>query len=273
MDSSTTTSTDSEVAYDIPPILKVYKNGRIERLEGVEVAPPGLDPETNVESKDIVISEKDGLSARLYIPKTTYAPQQKLPLLVYFHGGAFIIETPFSPNYHNLLNNIVSKANVIGVSVHYRRAPEHPVPVAHEDSWSALKWVASHVGENGVEEWLKNHADFEKVFFAGDSAGANIASYLGIRVGLEGLPGLKLEGVVLVHPYFWGTEPLECEVEQAEGAAKVHQLWRFTCPTTTGSDDPIINPGQDPNLGKLGLWESACFCGGEGFAEGQRFVL
>ena len=59
------------------------------------------------------------------------------------------------------------------------------------------------------------------------------------------------EGVVLVHPYFWGTEPLECEVEQAEGAAKVHQLWRFTCPTTTGSDDPIINPGQDPNLGKL----------------------
>ncbi|KAG5143698.1 hypothetical protein JHK82_019393 [Glycine max] len=246
-----TTSTESEVAYDIPPILKVYKNGRIERLAGFEVVPPGLDPETNVESKDVVIAVKDGVSARLYIPKTTYPPTQKLPILVYFHGGAFIIGTPFSPNYHNLLNNVVSKANVIGVSVHYRRAPEHPVPIAHEDSWSALKWVASHIGGNGVEEWLNKYGDFEKVFVAGDSAGANIASYLGIRVGLEQLPGLKLEGVALVHPYFWGTEPLECEAERAEGTAKVHQLWRFTCPTTTGSDDPIINPGQDPNLGKL----------------------
>ncbi|TKY59110.1 carboxylesterase 7 [Spatholobus suberectus] len=245
------TSTNSEVAYDIPPILKVYKNGRIERLAGVEVLPPSLDPETNVESKDVVISEEDGISARLFIPKSTYPPPQKLPLLVYFHGGAFLIETPFSPNYHNLLNNIVSRTNVIGVSVHYRRAPEHPVPTCHEDSWVALKWVASHVGGNGPDEWLNNHADFGKVFFAGDSAGANIASYLGIRVGTEGLDGVKIEGIALVHPYFWGVEPLECEAKRAEQAAKVHQLWRFSCPSTTGSDDPIINPGKDPNLGNL----------------------
>ncbi|CAJ1939425.1 unnamed protein product [Sphenostylis stenocarpa] len=249
MDNST--STDSEVAYDIPPILKVYKNGRVERLEGVQVVPPGLHPETNVESKDVVISEEHGISARLYIPKTTYPPRNKLPLLVYFHGGAFIIETPFSPNYHNLLNNIVSEANVIGVSVHYRRAPEHPVPAAHEDSWVALKWVASHSGGTGSEEWLNEHADFGKVFFAGDSAGANIASYLGIRLGTEGLPRVKVEGIALVHPYFWGVEPLECEAKRAEDAAKTHKLWRFICPNTTGSDDPIINPGADPNLGKL----------------------
>ncbi|XP_027921922.1 probable carboxylesterase 12 [Vigna unguiculata] len=245
-------STDSEVAYDIPPILKVYKNGRVERLEGVQVLPPGLHPETNVESKDVIISEQHGISARFYIPKTTYPPPQKLPLLVYFHGGAFIIETPFSPNYHNLLNKVVSEANVIGVSVHYRRAPEHPVPVAHEDSWAALKWVASHAGGDGPEEWLKEHADFGKVFFAGDSAGANIASYLGIRVGTEGLPGVKVVGIALVHPYFWGVEPLECEAKRPEDAAKVPQLWRFSCPTTSGSDDPIINPSKDPNLGKLG---------------------
>ncbi|KAK7400816.1 hypothetical protein VNO78_12123 [Psophocarpus tetragonolobus] len=246
------TSTDSEVAYHIPPILNVYKNGRIERLEGVEVVPPGLDTETNVESKDVVISEEEGISARLFIPKTTSPPQQKLPLFFYVHGGAFIIETPFSPNYHRFLNNVVSKANAIGVSIHYRRAPEHPVPTCHQDSWVALKWVASHAAGNGPEEWLNRHADFEKVFLAGDSAGANIASYLGIRVGEEGLPGLNIKGAALVHPYFWGVEMRECEAKQAEAAMKVHQLWRFTCPTTTGSDDPIINPGKDPNLGKLG---------------------
>ncbi|TKY59108.1 carboxylesterase 12 [Spatholobus suberectus] len=81
------TTADSEVAYDLSPVLKVYKSGRIERLAGVEVLPPCLDPETNVESKDVVISEEDGISARLFIPKATYPPPQKLPLLVYIHGG------------------------------------------------------------------------------------------------------------------------------------------------------------------------------------------
>ncbi|WJX50462.1 hypothetical protein P8452_36760 [Trifolium repens] len=32
----------------------------------------------------------------------------------------------------------------------------------------------------------------------------------------------------------------------------VHNLWRFSCPTTSGSDDLLINPAKDPNLGSLG---------------------
>ncbi|KAK7362657.1 hypothetical protein VNO77_04776 [Canavalia gladiata] len=248
MDSS---STESEVAYDLSPILKVYKNGHIERLAGEDVVPPCLDPTTKVESNDVVISEEDGISARLFIPKTNYPPIQKLPLVVYVHGGGFCIETPFSANYHNVLNKIVSMANVIAVSVHYRRAPEHPVPTAHEDSWVALKWVASHVDGNGPHEWLNNHADFGKVFFVGDSSGANISHYLGIRIGTEPLPGVKLQGIVLVHPYFWGAEPIGSEVNRLEEVARAHKFWRFVCPNTEGSDDPVINPGKDPKLGKL----------------------
>jgi hypothetical protein len=94
MDSSNST----EVAHDHSPFLKIYKDGRIERIVGTEIAPPSLDPQTGVESKDVVISPETGVSARLYIPKTT---PKKLPLLVYFHGGGFCIETAFSPQYHN----------------------------------------------------------------------------------------------------------------------------------------------------------------------------
>ncbi|KAJ1407342.1 Alpha/Beta hydrolase fold [Sesbania bispinosa] len=156
-------STDSEIAFDIFPIMKVYKNGRVERLPGEEVIPPSLDPKNNVESKDVVISKEDGISARLFIPKTNYPPSQKLLLFVYFHG-----------------------------------APEHPIPIAHEDSWCALKWVASHAGGNGPNEWLNLHADFGEVFFSRDCVGANISHYSGIRVGTKGLPGVKLEGIALV---------------------------------------------------------------------------
>ena len=248
MDSS---SADTDIAYDFSPFVIIYKDGRIKRLAGVEIVPPSLDPKTNVESKDVVISKEPEISARLFLPQITN-PDQKLPLFIYFHGGGFVIETPFAPNYHNYLNSVVSQANVIGVSVHYRRAPEHPVPSAFEDSWASLKWVASHFGGNGPDEWLNRHADFENVFFAGDSAGANISHHMAIRVGTEGLEGLKLKGIVLVHPYFWGVEPIGSEKTAApEKRSTTDHIWRFACPTTSGSDDPFINPAKDPNLGRL----------------------
>ncbi|PNX61605.1 putative carboxylesterase 12-like protein, partial [Trifolium pratense] len=125
---STSSTIDDEIAMDLTPLLKLYKNGRIERLIGEEVVPPSLDPTTNVESKDVIISKEHDISARIFIPKNNYPPTQKLPVLVYFHGGVFCIKTAFSPNYHNYLNSVTSLANVIGVSVNYRRAPEHPVP-------------------------------------------------------------------------------------------------------------------------------------------------
>lgn len=118
----------NEILHDFSPFLKTFKNGRIEGLKGTEIIPPGLDPKTGVESNDMVISSETGLSARLFIPKTTIKKTQKLPL-VYFHGGGLVIESPFSFFYHSYLNSLVAEANVIAVSVHYRRAPEHPVPI------------------------------------------------------------------------------------------------------------------------------------------------
>ncbi|KAK7362659.1 hypothetical protein VNO77_04778 [Canavalia gladiata] len=243
-------SASSEVALDLSPLIKVYKDGHVERLAGNDVVPPSHDPETNVESKDVVISEDEDITARIYLHKGDTS--QKLPLLVYFHGGGFCMETPYSANYHGFVNSLVCQTHIIAVSVHYRRSPEHPVPIAHEDSWTSLKWIASHSDGTGPEDWLNRHADFNKVFFAGDSAGANLAHHMGIRVGTHGLPGVNLEGIALVHPYFWGTERIGSEAEKAEHVPLVDNLWRYTCPTTTGSDDPLINPSKDPNLGKLG---------------------
>ncbi|ESW28540.1 hypothetical protein PHAVU_003G295200 [Phaseolus vulgaris] len=242
-------SLSTEVAMDLSPFVKIYKDGHIERVTGNDIVPPCLDPATNVESKDVVISKDDDVSARIFIPKLT-DQTQKLPLLVYFHGGGFCIETPYSPPYHKFINSLVSKANIVAVSVHYRRAPEHPVPIAHEDSWTSLKWVVSHFDGNGPEEWLNRHADFGKVFCGGDSAGANISHHMALRIGIHGLPGMNLQGIVLVHPYFWGVERIGSEAQ--EHVPIVENLWRFTSPASTGSDDPLLNPAKDPDLGKLG---------------------
>ncbi|XP_059647768.1 probable carboxylesterase 2 [Cornus florida] len=242
-------STTNEVVYELPNFIRVYKDGKFERLSGTDVVPASTDPDTGVQSKDVIISPETGVGARVYIPKTTN-PGQKLPLLVYFHGGGFVIETAYSPTYHNYLNSLVAEANVVVASIDYRRAPEHLLPVAYDDSWTGVKWVASHSNGGGDEEWLKEYADFERVYFAGDSAGANLAHNMAIRVGPGGLDGIKLVGIVLVHPYFWGKDPIGSEdISKREF---VDKLWVYVNPGTSGSDDPLINPVMDPKFPSLG---------------------
>ncbi|KAI3792136.1 hypothetical protein L2E82_06006 [Cichorium intybus] len=75
-------------------------------------------------------------------------------------------------------------AQTIIVSVDYRRAPEYLYPAQYDDSWEAIKWVASHATRDGTEPWLNDYADFERVFFGGESACANIAHHMGMRIGL-----------------------------------------------------------------------------------------
>lgn len=94
--------------------------------------------------------------------------------------------------------------------------------------------------ENGPETLLNDHADFQRVFLGGESAGANIANDVAIRAGVSELPrGLKLLGLVLVQPYF--------------GLDGVDEMYKFLCPSSSGGDDdPRLNPAADPRLGSIG---------------------
>ncbi|XP_057963943.1 probable carboxylesterase 12 [Malania oleifera] len=236
----------SDVVLDVPPFLRMYKDGRVERFMGTATVPPSpLDPKTNVQSKDVVVSSQIPLSARLYLPQNPIP--HKLPLLIYFHGGGFCIESASSPIYQNHLNALAAKSNAVVLSVDYRLAPEHPLPCAYDDAWASLQWVASHANRAGPEPWLNDYADFGRVFLAGDSAGANIAHRIAVRVGCEKLDGIKIHGIVLAHPYFLGTGPPR---EDGRGAV-AENLWRFVCPGTSGSDDPWINPARDEEVKKM----------------------
>lgn len=230
-----------EVAFESLPFFRIYKDGRIERLSGTEIVPPTTDPETGVRSKDVVVSSETGLSARLFLPKTTDTAG-KLAFLLYIHGGAFCIDSPFSPTYHNYVASLAAEANVVALSVHYRRSPEHPLPVAYADAFEALLWAFSHSGGDGPEQWVNLHADFQRVFVAGDSAGGNIAHNVVVRAGVEAISGgVRILGMILFHPYFCNE--------------KASELFEIIFPTSSGPDDPRLNPVGDPKLASLG-------CGG-----------
>ncbi|CAJ1977246.1 unnamed protein product [Sphenostylis stenocarpa] len=221
------------------PDLQPITAGRTSANANTE--PPSLDnPETLVSSRDIVISENPSISARVYLPKLYSHTAEKIPILVYFHGGAFCLESAFSFLHHRYLNIVAFKAKVLVVSVGYRLAPENPLPAAYEDSSEALKWVTSHSNNTNVEPWLINHGDFNRFYIGGDTAGANIAHNVVLRVGVES------EGLL--------------------GGVKIGGVLRFVyLDAPRGIDNPLINPlaGGAPSLASLGCSKMLIFVAGK----------
>jgi acetyl esterase len=104
------------------------------------------------------------------IPLRIYAPREGegLPVLVYYHGGGFVIGDLDS--HDSICRRIAVAADCLVVSVAYRLAPEAPYPAAVEDSMAAFDWCAAHVGEVG--------GDPTRLAVGGDSAGGGLAAYV-----------------------------------------------------------------------------------------------
>lgn len=254
-------SASKEIATEILPYIRVYKDGTVERLLNIPTVPPSpRDSETRVSSKDITISLNQKISARLYLPDLTFNHNQNLPILIYFHGGGFCVESSFSILTHRYLNHLVSKAKIVAVSVEYRLAPENPLPTAYEDCWVALNWAASHLNEEiGIdkEPWLTSHGDFDRLYIGGDSTGANIAHNIAIRAGTERLPsGVKILGAFLCLPYFYSSKPIGSEPVEGFEKTFSYVIWNFVYPSAPGGvDNPMLNPlgAGAPSLAGLGI--------------------
>ncbi|WZY98243.1 hypothetical protein YC2023_070572 [Brassica napus] len=134
-------------------------------------------------------------------------------------------------------------AECIAVSVDYRRAPEHPIPIPYGDSWDALKWVFTHVSGSGPERWVNDHADFSRVFLAGDSAGANIAHHMAMRAGKEKKGSFEISGMALFHPFFFSKAPVEEEHEAAAAMRYMQGMWEIASPNSEMGveEDPWVN--------------------------------
>lgn len=120
-------------------------------------------PVTIAEQRDISItSGSSKLSARLYHS----APDEALPVVLFFHGGGWVHGT--LETHDRLCAKIAVQGRCAVASVDYRLAPEHPFPAAWDDALMSLQWIKD------------NHAalsiDASRIALAGDSSGANIAA-------------------------------------------------------------------------------------------------
>lgn len=108
------------------------------------------------------------LPARIYTPKGGKAPY---PVVLYFHGGGFVIGS--NDSYDATPRGLANGAEAVVVSVDYRKAPENKFPAAHDDAYAAYSWVLKNAGSFS--------GDPKKVAVAGESAGGNLAANVAIE--------------------------------------------------------------------------------------------
>ena len=102
------------------------------------------------------------LKARVYTPKG----KGPFPILVYFHGGGWVIAN--LDTYDASCRALANTGQCVVLSVDYRQAPEHPFPAAADDAFAGVQWAMGHAAEiNG---------DASKVAVGGESAGGNLAT-------------------------------------------------------------------------------------------------
>jgi acetyl esterase len=134
--------------------------------------------------EDIRIPAADGtpLAARIYAPAG-----DRLPVLLYLHGGGFVIGN--LETHDSLCRQLALRSGSAVVALDYRLAPEHRFPVAVEDAWAAMRWLAEEGATIGL--------DGTRLAVGGDSAGGTLAAVCAIHARDIGLP-LALQ--VLITP-------------------------------------------------------------------------
>ncbi|XP_022842434.1 probable carboxylesterase 15 [Olea europaea var. sylvestris] len=242
-------------------IVQVYSDGSIFRSEVTDFHIKVHDDGSAI-WKDCLFDKKHNLYLRLYKPRSasnSAVAAAKLPILYFFHGGGFCFGSRTWPNFHNSCLRLSSALPAVVISPDYRLAPEHRLPAAMDDAFSAVKWLQTEALSNSADPWLDG-VDFDRVFIVGDSSGGNLAHHLAVKLGPSspGLNPIRVRGYVLMAPFFGGTDRTKSEVEAPEPYLNLEILdrfWRLSVPAGDTADHPLANPfgPYSPNLESIML--------------------
>ena len=198
--------------------LSVQRARELTRAEALRARGTRTVPVGAVEDLSV-----DGLPARRY---TSAEPGEK-PLLLYLHGGGFVVgdlDTHDAP-----CRMLCRHAGVDVLAVEYRKAPEHPFPGYIQDARTAYRWAAER---------------YDTVAVGGDSAGGNLAATLAIEFD----PVLAL----LIYPAVDATQERRSRKLFGAGFFLTDELmtWYTGHFMPEGSDptDPRRSPILHPNL-------------------------
>lgn len=155
-----------------------------ERLRAQQGADPMSVVPVGVEVSQCTAPVSPAFDVGLVVFRPTHHGDDDLPVVLYLHGGGFVlgdartdVRTP---------SHLAADLGAVVVSVNYRLAPESPFPAAFDDSYAALKWVAT---ANSLE------VDLRRLVIAGTSAGAGLAAAVALKARDVGGPEICFQAL------------------------------------------------------------------------------
>ena len=167
------------------PALHSLEPAQAREAFHARVCKTNLPPENIERIDDMTVACRDGgkLAVRVYRPDLSATR----PLLLFFHGGGFVIggiET-----HDPICRYLAARSGWTVVSVDYRLAPEHRYPTAVHDALDVFEWIWDNVEPlSGVRD---------QIALAGDSAGGTLAAVLAQHAHRK---GRRLLRQILVYP-------------------------------------------------------------------------
>ena len=142
---------------------------RMSQLNG-----PGM-PVAQVEDR-LIPGPGGEIPLRIYTP----AGDGPFPVLVYFHGGGWVVGNLETVDF--LCRAATHVVPCMVVSVNYRHGPEHRFPAAADDAYAATAWIAQNA--------TSFNGDPARLAVGGASAGANLAAVTCLRAREQGTPAI-----------------------------------------------------------------------------------
>ena len=178
------------------------------------------------------------IPARLY----SLAEEAVLPVVVYFHGGGWVIGNITS--HDGVCRKLARESGLTVISVDYRLAPENKFPAAAEDCYAAAKWIADHAQELKVDD--------SRMALAGDSAGGNLTAVTAQLARDRGEPTIAFQ--LMIYPVIDGTMSFPSIKENAEGkllTARDMEFFYEQYAKGVDPKNPMLSPLYAPDLSGL----------------------
>ncbi|WP_116108626.1 alpha/beta hydrolase [Lewinella sp. IMCC34191] len=192
---------------------------------------PATEPKVDISHRLLPVGSDQGTLVRIYTPLD--AGSAPLPVIVYYHGGGWVIAD--LETYEAGAAALAEQVGAVVVSVAYRQAPEEVFPTAHEDAFAAYQWVVENTDSIG--------GDPERIATAGESAGGNLAVAVALMAKERDVP-LPVH-ILSVYPIADGDveSPSYEKYANALPLSKGFMAWFFDYyyPDWQDSDNPWIN--------------------------------
>ncbi len=230
---------DQIAAKNLPPYesLPVAAARAFFKTGGFSSQPPA--PQHLLASDLVVPGPAGSIPLRHYRPGGE-AGAQRLPALVFLHGGGFMLGD--LDTHDTLCRELCVQAGIAVFSVDYRLGPEHKFPSAHEDCFAAVQWIAAHAETLAI--------DARRLAIGGDSAGGTLAAACAIMARDAGGPALALQ--LLIYPATDFSSSTPSRQRNAKGYLLTDSLIDYFCasflPEGTDRGDWRVSPARAADL-------------------------